>query len=1180
MLADDLGIAPSPLLKELERRILQQDPSLDAARAPEQPASPPAPEPAAAEAAGLGEERKVATILLARVVGAGEGGERLDPERLRTLSRAWLDAVSEVVGVWGGTVEQHAGDAAVAVFGVPTVHEDDPERAVRAALELVERVGTLDWIFRGRHGITLSVRIGIDTGDVIAAADARDGEQRVAGDAVTVAALLEQAAAPASVLVGGRTHATARRAFRFGPPVELVPPGAASAVTGHPVAGALAAAGERPPTLQAPLIGRERELSRLNGLLEETVETATPHLVLVYGPAGIGKSRLAREFVAAAAGNGGGVGVLAGRCVAAGHGITYWALGEILRQACGIALDDPADEAAARLLAGTRAGLERLGLPEPELERTVYALATTAGIASRGNPLDELEPRLVAEELSRAWPRFATALALERPTIVLIEDLHWAGAPLVEMLERLIARCEGPLLLLTTARPEFAEAAPGFAAGRERVTSISLQALTEREGAALVDGLLDAAELPQELCLDVLRTAEGNPFFLEEIVLQMIDSGTLVRQACGWRADVEGRPVAIPDTVHGVLAARIDALSPGEKRVLQEAAVVGRRFWQEPLARGLGPLPVAAALLRLEQRGFVVARPTSSFAGLAEYQFKHALVRDVAYAGLPKARRARAHAEHAEWVEELAGGRREEVAELIAAHYRTALTGEDADLGWAADPEAREAVRKRGVEALLAAGKAARHRFAIDRAVELHEQAVALADGPLERGRALAELGDDHEAAYHGDEAFEAYLPALELLRDRPEASPVRAHICLMASRMAAVKWGGFRTKPTAELMDSLVDGGLAVADDEETRAWLTVLKANIAVRRVKLRAGDPLSLADRRRLAEAGVEAAEQLDRPALLSQSYRTSGLLQSLEGDWHRTLATARRDIRLVDRLDQGEEAFALFWNALFFMEIAGEFRASVAYAERSLELSRSLTAHEQTHGTYTVMYGGFHLGRWDGLERLAVEHLAAWAKEPGVRCPYTRAGQLVAAIALAHQGRLGRAAEIAATFKADPDRPALPEALFARYLLAAGDAEAARELAETIVGRQVYAEENAVEVLVELDALTELGEWDALEAFLPQARTLTEALALVGPTGDRAEGLARAAGGDRVAAEELLRRALARYSELEVAFDAARTREHLAGVVVDRGAAAQLRAEALSTYEALGAAPHAERARALA
>jgi len=666
------------------------------------------------------------------------------------------------------------------------------------------------------------------------------------------------------------------------------------------------------------------------------------------------------------------------------------------------------------------------------------------------------------------------------------------------MLPRLAARVPGPLLVVATARPELAETHPGFAAGREGTTAVSLQPLPEPEATKLIAGILPSAELPEALRGGIVRMAEGNPFFLEEIVLRLVDTGAIVRDGDRWRVTTEVAGISLPDTVHRLLAARIDALRPVEKRVLQEAAVVGRVFWQAPLVRTLGDAVVREALLRLEDRGLVVARPTSALSGQTEFQFKHALVRDVAYAGLPKSRRARAHAGHASWLEELAGERLDELVELVAYHYRSAVAGPDADLAWADDGQAFARVRARAFEALLSAGEVARRRFAIAKALEVHEQALALAAGDLERGRALAAIGDDHEANYHGDEAFEAYIAALERLREPPGSEPLRARICLMASRMAAVKWGGFRVKPTPALMERFVDEGLQVAADDETRNWLTVLKGNVGLRWAwSSPIGDPLPLAERVRLAGAAVQVAETLGSPALLSQAYRTYGLLQSMAGAWDVTVTMARRDVLLADRLESTEQAFTLFWNALFLMEIAGDLAEAAGLAERSLQVARALTAHELMHSTYTVMSTRSLAGHWADLDAPAGEHLEALAREPGIGCPYVRGGPVVAAIAFAHQGRLDRAAELAATLTPELDKPGLPEALLARYHVARGDPLAGRELAERVAGRAVYAEENAFEVLAMLDALAALEQWDALVGFLPLARAAARGLALAGP-----------------------------------------------------------------------------------
>jgi DNA-binding SARP family transcriptional activator len=1165
-LVEELGLAPGPALQELERQILNQDPALAVERRDPEP--PPVP---AEPQVGAAAERKLATILFADVIGSTELGERLDPERLDALLGVCFDTLSEAIASWGGTVEQYIGDAIVAVFGVPAAHENDPERALRASLELLDRVEELNRRFRKRHGITLAIRIGINTGEVVAG---RSEGPLVAGDAVNVAARLGHEADAGTVLAGERTFAATSRLFHFDDAVALDVKGKRSPVQAHRLRGARLEP-EIPAARRSPLVGRGRELARLQELLDESVQAGAPRFAVVFGAAGIGKSRLVAEFLARAVEARPELAVHRGRCLAAGRGITFWALAEILREAVGVSLDVPADRAGEAVLAGARTLLAPLGLADDELEQTAYALATTAGFALPANPLDQLEPRIVADELARAWPRFATALASERPTILVIEDLHWAGESLVTLLDRLLVRSGGRLLVVATARPELADAHPGFGTGREGLTSITLQALTEAEAVALVDGLLPAADVPDALRRSIVGTAEGNPFFLEEIVLRLVDSAAIVPTGDGWRTTAEAARITIPDTVHGVLAARIDALPADEKRVLQEAAVIGRVFWPEPLARAVAAVDVDAALARLEERALVVEVTSSSLRGHAEYQFKHALLRDVAYAALPKARRARAHAEHAEWIEEL--GRRDELLELIAHHYRSAIVGDDADLAWADRPAEQAALRERAFEALLEAGDAARRRFAIAKALELHGEALSLAADDVAHAGALAAIGDDHEAAYHGDEAWAAYQPALDLLRDRPGTERLRTRIYFAASRMAAVKWGGFRTKPSPAQMERFLDEGLAVAEEEEVRNWLTVLKGNAGLRYVWLGVEDPLPLAERVAVAEKAVEIAEGLGVPELLSQAYRTYGLLQSFAGRWDVTAAIARRDLALADQLQPTEQAFALFWNALFLMEIAGEFAEHVPDAMRSLEVARALTPHERMHGTYTVMNATYHLGRWSEVERAAAEHLEELAKEPGIGCPYVRSGAPLAAFVLLHQGRLDRAAELAATFEPDPEKLGLADAWLARYHVARGEALAGRELAAQIIGRSVYAEENVFEIVAMLEALVALEDWDALVDFLPRARGFAGALVLVPPACDGAEGLARIASGDRVGAEELLRSALAGFERLGVVFEAALAKERLAGVTSTREAS-RLRHEALTTYEQLGAAPHAARARA--
>ncbi|OGN84787.1 MAG: hypothetical protein A2X23_09910 [Chloroflexi bacterium GWC2_73_18] len=1132
----------------------------------------------ATTARAVAEERKLVTILFADVTGSTALGERLDPERLRALLQAYFTAMAAVIASWGGTVEKYIGDAIMAAFGVPHVREDDAPRALHAALEMLDRLTDLNRDFETRHRVGLAIRIGVNTGEVIAPVDGPSSQLIVAGDAVNVAARLEQTAEPGTVVVGERTWLAARDAFRFGEPADLELKGKEAPVRARRLLGPLAEASRGLPGLEAPMVGRDRELATLLGLLDEAVESGRPHLAVVYGPAGIGKSRLVREFLAAATQREPAANVLRGRCPAIGHGITYWPLGEILRGACGIALDDEASTAAAKLTAGVGEVLAPLRLADEELRRTTGALAITAGIALAGNPLERAEPREVADELAHAWPGFASALAARDPSVLVVEDLHWAADPLLAMLERLVARSAGPVVFVATARPEFAEAHPAFAAGREDLTAISLRPLTESQSGELLDRLLEIAHLPDHVRDGILARAEGNPYFVEEILRRLIDEGAIVRDGDRWRATAAAAATPLPDTIHALLAARIDALPPAEKRVLQEAAVVGRIFWEAPVVRALGGNgEVVDRLLALESKGLVLARPTSTMTGQAEYAFRHSLVRDVAYAGLPKARRARAHAELAGWIAELAGERRDEFVELLAHHYGTALAGEDADLAWADDPAGREAVRGRAFEALVAAANALRRRFAIDHALELHGRALALAATDPERATAHEALGDDHEAAFHGDDAVAAWHEALAIARRDPAFGAQRARVLMRSARMKSLKGGAFRSgRPDPASIDDEVREGLAHAADDPTRTWLHAAFA-AAQQQWSLRGeADPVPFAERLRAAEEGAGIAARSGDPELEAQALSIVADLREASGDPTAALAIYRA---LADRLaslstqtDRQEIAVAAGWA---FLQIGGEAERVLELGRVALAIGRRRSPHDAMHGTHLVMAATHLLGRWDETLEAADEHLAAFEREADVLCGHVRGGVALGALLLARRGDATRARELAQTL--DDGRPTQPfvRADLALADLALGDAETARHrLEEALAGVEPWRV--AATAAAYLDVLTSQEDWQALRAFLPSARGASGGEAVLGPAVDRAEGVLAAAAGDRAGAETALRRALAGFERLGAVFEVARTQEALAGVVVAAERRKLLEA-ALATFEALSALPSVTRVR---
>jgi predicted ATPase len=423
----------------------------------------------------------------------------------------------------------------------------------------------------------------------------------------------------------------------------------------------------------------------------------------------------------------------AGRCLAYGDGLTYWPLRELLWSIAGIALDDRAATASTKL----RALIDRTAA---EPQRTAEALAVSAGISLPDNPLERLEPESVAEEVGLAWPRLISGLAARAPTAIVIEDLHWAEPALLDMVEQLVARSSGPMMIIATARTELLEARPGF--GRS-ASQLTLEPMTQDEVHTLVAELLpDSVPAVHDR---VVAAAEGNPFFAEEIAHHLLDHG--------------GDPmsgVPIPTTVRAVLAARVDALPADEKRALQDAAVIGRAFWASSLpATGPGPLRA------LEDRGLVIRRPTPSLPGQTELWFRHALIREVAYRSIPEAQLQSAHAHAGDWLARLAGDRREEFVDLLAHHYEKAAAAAGA-----------EAMRSKGVAALLEAGEAARRRAATGDAVQFADRALALARTDAARVDALELKARALHAALHADEAFSAYLDALALTDDEPSLNP------------------------------------------------------------------------------------------------------------------------------------------------------------------------------------------------------------------------------------------------------------------------------------------------------------------------------------------------------------------------------------------------------------------------
>jgi class 3 adenylate cyclase len=654
------------------------------------------------------------TVLFADLAGSTALGERLDPEDVRALQGELYALVNDEVERFGGMSEKFVGDAVLAVFGIPQAHEDDAERAVRAALAVRDGFPAFAARVREGHGIEVGVRVGVNTGEVVAGREAAArGELMVSGDAVNVAARLQQRAATGQVLVGERTVAATRRAIAYRDDGRAPAKGKDAPLAAWEAVAAVAPPGQRGSDgLTAPLIGRDDELAVLGALTARVEREHTPQLITIFGPAGVGKSRLLDEFVAGLP----GVRRLQGRCLPYGDGVTYWPLAEVAKGHAGILESDSGDVALEKLRAAL-APLELGADPDSVLD----AVGWTIGLQLPGS--SALDSSEVAGRLRTAWTRYLAALGRERLTVLTVEDVHWASEPLLDLLEHLTDALDATAVLtMCTARPEFVETRPTWGGGARNATSVSLRPLHAAEAERLVRELLGAADLPAGVLAHVVEHAGGNPFYTEEIVHMLVERGAIAKVDGRWAVRDPHVELEIPDSVHGVIAARIDLLDAESRDALRRCSVMGRVFW--PPAVGV-PEEVIAGLGR---GGLVSEQHASAIAGMREFAFKHALTHDVAYASLPRAERRALHRSVGEWVQRVAQGRDAETAELAAYHLEEAIAlGEDDG-----------AVRVRAFELLLQAGDSALARGATGPARAHFERAQELAVSPRELG--MAEL--------------------------------------------------------------------------------------------------------------------------------------------------------------------------------------------------------------------------------------------------------------------------------------------------------------------------------------------------------------------------------------------------------------------------------------------------------
>ena len=558
------------------------------------------------------ELRKVVTILFCDVTGSTALGERLDAESLRSLMERYFAVAREVLERHGGRVEKFIGDAVMAVFGIPVVHEDDALRAARASDELRSRLAE-------QLGTELHVRIGINTGEVVTS----EGGTLATGDAVNVAARLEQAARPGEILIGDATRQLAESALEVEPVAAIEAKGKSEPLVAFRLLAVRPDAPAFERRFDAPFVGREGELDQLNQAYLRSARDSSCQLFTVLGPAGIGKSRLVYEFVAAHP----DAVVLRGRCLAYGEGITYFPLLEMLEQIA-------ADEALAELFVG-----------DDESRSLLNSVSSAVGFADQAI--------VSREDTFRSARLLFESLADKRPLVVIFDDIHWAEPTLLDLIDHVADWSRGaPILLVCMARPELLDARAGWGGGKLNATTILLEPLSEDESESLMDGLLADADLSSDLRERIAAAAEGNPLFVEQMLALIAQNGA--------------EDLTIPPTIQALLATRLEQLPSGERVAAERASVIGKEFWRTALAQIGGEVTALPALVRKE-----LIRPHRSpiFPTDDAFRFRHQLIRDAAYDGMPKTLRAELHEQFGHWLE----ANRSEYDEIVGYHFEQAF---------------------------------------------------------------------------------------------------------------------------------------------------------------------------------------------------------------------------------------------------------------------------------------------------------------------------------------------------------------------------------------------------------------------------------------------------------------------------------------------------------------------------
>jgi class 3 adenylate cyclase/tetratricopeptide (TPR) repeat protein len=896
-------------------------------------ASPPTRQPGIAEA-----ERRLVSVLFADLVGFTTLSERRDPEDVRELLTRYFDTARRLVARYGGVVEKFIGDAVMAVWGTPTAQEDDAERAVRAALDLVEAVAALG-VEVGAPD--LQARAGVLTGEAAVTLGA-EGQGMVAGDLVNTAARIQAAAEPGVVLVGEATRRATEAAVIYQDAGAHQVKGKAEPVRLRRALRVVAGRGgaQRSTGLEAPFVGRERELRLVKELFHATAEEGKAQLVSVVGIAGIGKSRLAWEFFKYIDGLQETLWWHRGRCLAYGEGVTYWALAEMVRGRAGIL---EAEEPATALTKLKEA-----------VEAHVSDLEERRWVEPRLAHLLGLEDRAASDpqDLFGAWRLFFERLSERQPSVLVFEDLQWADAGLLDFIEYLLDWSRShPLFVVTLARPELADRRPGWGAAKRGATSLYLEALSQGAMRQLLGGLVPG--LPTTLQDQILERAEGVPLYAVETVRMLLDRRLLAQEGNQYRVTTAIEALDVPETLHGLIAARLDGLTPVERRLLQDAAVLGKTFTAEAV-RALSGLPepeLEPLLLGLVRKELLLIQADPRSPERGQYGFVQELVRTVAYTTLARKDRAARHLAVAAWLETSWGAKPEEIVEVLAAHYLEAHR---------AAPEAADAIEIKGKaqDLLVRAGERAAALAASEEAQRYFERAAELADQSLQRARLLERAGEMAWTGGRGEAAAARFDQAIALFESQGRTHPAAR----VSARLADVDLVAGHLERALERMWAAFQVLVAEEPDED----LATLAAEVG--RMHLLKGEFDLAAER---IEVALDIAESLWLPEVLSQALNTKGIIAQFQGRSEEAMALLTHALKVALENDLASAALRAYVNLSDALSRRDRYEEMLEQDRRGLALARKVGNRFWEWRLMGEEISALALtGRWtDALDRVA-------------------------------------------------------------------------------------------------------------------------------------------------------------------------------------------------------------------